>query len=259
MALQGKVAIITASTKGVGFAIAKRFVTDGCNVVVSSRKQQHVDEAVEQLQKASQSSNSNGQVIGTLCDVLQIEDLQKLVDLTVQKFGKIDILVVNTAGNNTLGQQIMQISDEEWDAAFTENVKPARHLSRLVLPHMKQQNNGSIVLVGSIMAYTYPDQMGLYPVAKATLAASMKAIAGQVGQFGIRCNCVVPGIIESNFTEPIRADEAWIRRVVLNTAMGRLGSTWDVAGVALFLASDYSSFVTGESVVVAGGSTVSHF
>lgn len=105
----------------LGFAIAKRFVTDGCNVVVSSRNQQHVDEAVEQLQKVSQTANC--QVIGTICDVLNLDDLQKLVDLTVQKFGKIDTLVVNTAGSSTLGQQIMQVSNYIFDFKATNHPK----------------------------------------------------------------------------------------------------------------------------------------
>ncbi|KAG8291929.1 hypothetical protein J6590_049841 [Homalodisca vitripennis] len=144
--LKGKVAVVTASTDGIGFAIAKRLGAEGANVVVSSRKEKNVSEAVKKLKDAGYN------VAGTVCHVAKADDRRRLLDTAVEHYGGIDILVSNAAVNPTVGP-VLDCAEEAWDKIFEVNVKSAFMLSKEVLPYLKKRNGGSIVYISSIAGF----------------------------------------------------------------------------------------------------------
>ncbi|XP_036590458.1 dehydrogenase/reductase SDR family member 4-like isoform X2 [Trichosurus vulpecula] len=191
--LQNKVAVVTASTDGIGFAIAQRLARDGAHVIVSSRKQKNVDRAVAALQKEGLS------VTGTVCHVAKAEDRKQLVATTVDRHGGIDILVSNAAVNPFFGN-LVDASEEIWDKILDVNVKATALLMNVVVPEMKKRGGGSVVIVSSIAAFTPSEFLGPYSVSKTALLALTKNFAFELEPTGIRVNCVAPGVIKTNFS-----------------------------------------------------------
>lgn len=244
--LSGKVAIVTASTEGIGFAIAKRLAEDGASVVVSSRKKDNVDKAVEKIKSVSDN------VCGIPCHVGKAEDRQRLLDFAVAKYGGIDILISNAAVNPAMCQ-ILDTSEEAWDKIFDINVKSAFLLTQKIVPLMEARGGGSIVYVSSIAAFKPMEVIGAYSVSKTTLLGLTKAVAMQCVSSNIRVNCLCPGIIETKFSAGLTATES--SRELLNQVipMRRIGKPDECAGIVSFLCSDDASYITGETFPVAGG------
>uniref|UniRef100_I1MR18 Ketoreductase (KR) domain-containing protein n=1 Tax=Glycine max TaxID=3847 RepID=I1MR18_SOYBN len=191
---EGKVAIVTASTQGIGLAIAERLGLEGASVVISSRKQQNVDAAAEQLRA------KGIQVLGVVCHVSSAQQRKNLIDKTVQKYGKIDVVVSNAAANPSV-DAILQTKDSVLDKLWEINVK--------------------------------------------ALAAEMAP--------NTRVNCVAPGFVPTNFASFITSNDAVKKELEEKTLLGRLGTTEDMGAAAAFLASDDAAYITGETIVVAGG------
>lgn len=244
--LIGKVAIVTASTEGIGFAIAKRLAEDGASVVVSSRKKDNVDKAVEKIKLVSDN------VSGIPCHVGKAEDRQRLLDFAVAKYGGVDILISNAAVNPVMCQ-VLDTPEEAWDKIFDINVKSAFLLSQKVVPLMEARGSGSIVYVSSIAAFKPLEVIGAYSVSKTTLLGLTKAVALQCVSSNIRVNCLCPGIIETKFSDGLTASES--SRELLNQVipMRRIGKPDECAGIVSFLCSDDASYITGETFTVAGG------
>ncbi|KAG8176364.1 hypothetical protein JTE90_020762 [Oedothorax gibbosus] len=244
--LAGKVAVVTASTEGIGFAIAKRLATDGASVVVSSRKKNNVEKAVAEIKSLTDN------VAGIPCHVGKSEDRQLLLDFAVAKFGGIDILVSNAAVNPVMCQ-ILDTPEEAWDKIFDTNVKAAFLLTQSAVPLMEQRGGGAIVYVASIAGYNPMTLLGAYSVSKTALLGLTKAVAAQCSSSNIRVNCLVPGIIETKFSDALTNNDAALDMIKQNVMLRRVGKPDECAGIVSFLCSEDASYVTGENFVVAGG------
>ncbi|XP_072325082.1 dehydrogenase/reductase SDR family member 4-like [Scyliorhinus torazame] len=244
--LSGKVAVVTASTKGIGLAIARRLARDGAQVMISSRKQDNVDQTLAQLLAEGLS------VSGIVCHVGKKEDREVLVNETLRRHGKIDILVSNAATNPFVGR-MLDCSEEGWDKIFEINVKAPFLLTKLVVPHMERQGGGTIVLVGSIAGYRPAPFIGLYSISKTTLLGLTKVLADELAPANIRVNCIAPGIIKTQFSASLWSDDNSRQRFEETISMRRIGEPEECAGTVSFLCSQDAAYITGETIVVAGG------
>ncbi|KAH3770110.1 dehydrogenase/reductase SDR family member 4-like [Dreissena polymorpha] len=244
--LSGKVAIVTASTDGIGLAIARRLGQDGARVIVSSRKKENVEKTVKDLQ----AENLN--VEGVVCHVGKAEDRASLIKQTLTKFGGIDLLVSNAAANPTFGP-MLDTSESAWDKIFETNVKAAFFLCKEVVPYMEARGGGSIVLVSSFAGYTPMEFLGPYSVSKTALIGLTKALVPQLSTMNIRVNCVAPGVIQTKFSEQLWKNPAVKDMVMQMIPMKRIGDPSEVSGLVSFLCSDDASYITGETTLVTGG------
>ncbi|XP_041032695.1 dehydrogenase/reductase SDR family member 4-like [Carcharodon carcharias] len=244
--LSGKVAVVTASTQGIGLAIARRLARDGAQVMISSRKQASVDRALEQLRAEGLD------VLGTICHVGKREDREALVNQTLKRYGAIDILVSNAAANPFAGR-VLDCSEEAWDKIFEINVKAALLLTKLVVPHMEQQGGGSIVLVGSVSGYQPFPAIGPYSISKTALLGLNKVLADELAPANVRVNCLAPGIIKTQFSSSLWLDDSLRQQLERTIAMRRIGEPEECAGTVSFLCSQDAAYITGETIVVAGG------
>ena len=243
-------AIITGSTEGIGFAAAKRMAEDGAKVVISSRKQKNVDRALEELK-----SEFPNQVAGMVCHVGKAEDRNQLIELTLKEFGKIDVLVSNVAVNPYFGS-LLDMDEGQWDKIFDINVKAPFMLTQSVVPHMlnnkREGDNGAIIYIASIAAYTGMSAIGAYSVSKTALLGLCKNVSMELAKEGIRANLVAPGIIKTKFSGVLWEDgtDEYYKSI---THVKRFGEAHELGGVISFLASPDASYITGENIVVAGG------
>lgn len=247
--LNGKTALITGSSRGIGRAIAEVMAEFGAKVVVSSRKQEACETVAASIRQAG------GQAAAIACHVGDKAQLQALVDQTCQVFGGIDILVNNVGANPTLGT-LQDLSDEAFDRVVASNVKSALWLSNLVLPGMAARKDGAVIFIASIAGLRGSAGIGAYGAAKAAVMQLGRSLACEWGKHNIRINSIAPGLIKTEFARALWADEALARRRIAETPLGRLGVPSDVAGAAVFLASAAGSFITGQTIVVDGGVTI---
>ncbi|KAG5677160.1 hypothetical protein PVAND_006941 [Polypedilum vanderplanki] len=245
--LDGRVCIVTASTDGIGFAIAKRLGLEGGKVIVSSRKQKNVDDAIQELKKEGVN-----EVIGTTCHVAISEDRKKLFNLAIEKYGKIDVLVSNAAVNPEVGC-VTDTSEKAWDKIFDVNVKSAYLLAKEVKPYLQQNKGGSIVFVSSIGGYSPFDLLGAYSVSKTALFGLTKALAVELVHDNIRVNCIAPGVIETKFSSALYESESAKEETLSRIPMKRMGKADEIGSVCAFLCSDDASYMTGETIAAAGG------
>ncbi|CAH0729769.1 unnamed protein product, partial [Brenthis ino] len=244
--LNGKVAIVTASTEGIGYAIAKRLGQEGASVVISSRKEENV-------QKATASLREDGiKVEGLVCHVANAEHRKKLFDFAKSKFGGIDILVSNAAVNPAVSP-ILETDENVWDKIFEVNVKCSWLLAKEVYPDLIKRGGGSIVFISSIAGYQPMEPLGPYSVSKTTLIGLTKAIANEIVHDNIRVNCVAPGIVATKFASAITSSDIGKEKSLSIVPMKRFGKPSEIAGAVAFLVSDDASYMTGETLVVAGG------
>ncbi|KAJ9135537.1 hypothetical protein P3X46_032712 [Hevea brasiliensis] len=228
----GKVAIVTGSTRGIGFAITQRLGCEGAFIVISSCKQK------------------NGiQVLGVVCHVSNAEHRKNLIQKTIQKYGKIYVIVSNAAANPS-AESILLTQESVLDELWEINVKASILLLKDAAPHM--QKGSSVILVSSIGGYNPHASMPKYGVTKTTLLDLTKALATQMAP-DTRVNCIAPVFVPTHFADFITKNEAMMKSIEENTLLNRLGTTEDMASATAFLASDDASYTTGETLVVAGG------
>lgn len=243
--LMGKVAVVTASTDGIGYGIAKRLAQEGAKVVISSRKQKNVDSALLKLKGEGLT------VAGWTCHVSKEDDRKQLYCETEKLFGGIDILVSNAAANPSIGG-VLDCEESSWDKIFDTNLKASYLLAKEVLPYLRKRKGGKIIFITSIGGYQPFDLLGAYSVSKTALLGLTKAAALTLATENITVNAIAPGVIKTKFaaaiTEGAAKDESLSR-----IPMGRFGTPEDIAGVAAFLVSDDAKFITGETIVAAGG------
>ncbi|XP_028109446.1 tropinone reductase-like 3 [Camellia sinensis] len=240
---QGKVAIVTASTQGIGFSIAERLGLEGASVVISSRRQKNVDEAVEKLKARGI------EVFGVVCHVSVAQQRKNLVEKTVQRYGKIDVIVSNAAANPSV-DTILETKESVLDKLWEINVKAAILLLQDAAPHL--QKGSSIIFISSIGGYQPQASMAMYGVTKTALLGLTKALAAEMAP-DTRVNCIAPGFVPTHFAEFITQNSAVRKAIEEKTLLNRLGTTEDMAAAAAFLASDDAAYITGETLVVAGG------
>jgi len=245
--LEGKVAVVTASTAGIGLAIAERLGHEGAQVVISSRKQAQVNSALQNLKQQGLD------VTGITCHVGSNDDRKKLFDLVVEKYGGLDILVSNAAVNPTYGS-ILETKEEAWDKIFEVNVKASFLLCKEAVPLMEKRGGGSIVIVSSIGGYNPFPLIAPYSISKTALFGLVRGLTPQLAGKNIRVNAIAPGIIKTKFSEALWQDSEGEKLAASGIPLQRLGEPHECAGAVAFLVSNDASYITGETIVMAGGS-----
>ncbi len=246
--LTGKVALITGSTKGIGRSIAEELARCGAKVVISSRKAEACEQVAAELQAKGYEA------LAVACHVGRKDDLQHLVDTTLKAWGRIDVLVCNAATNPVYGTTL-EISDDACDKIMQTNVKGTFWLANMVLPQMAERGEGSVILLSSIAGLRGNTVIGTYGVSKAAEAALARNLAVEWGPKGIRVNSIAPGLIRTDFAQALLDDPERVRVAEQKTPLRRIGDPVDIAGVAVFLASPASAYVTGQLIVADGGET----
>ena len=244
--LTGKVAIVTGGSRGIGKATAQAFAREGATVVICGRKQDTLDAV------AAEITGLPGAVVPMACHVGKLEDLQRLVDTVTRDHGKIDILVNNAATNIAQGPAI-EMDDGQFDKMVDVNLKSAYRLIRLVAPGMCDRGWGSIINIASI-AGMRPQYHGLlYSMTKAALIMMTQSYALELGPKGVRVNAIAPGLVQTVLSEYYWKDESRFAKMLTSQPVKHLGQPPEIAEVALLLASDKSSYLTGQTIVVDGG------
>jgi len=244
--LRDKVAIVTGGSKGIGRAIAEGFAEFGAKVVVSSRMQESVDEV------ASAIRNNGGEATGIACHVGEEEQLHKLVERSVDQYGGIDILV-NNAATNPVYAPIAETEGPLFDKIMTVNVRAPFLLSNLVYPHLKGRGSGTIINISSVEGLKPSFGLGLYSVSKSALIMLTQNQAKEWGQDNIRVNALCPGLVQTKFSSAIWQNDSMMKRVETQLPQGRMAQPDEMVGLALFLASEASSYCTGGVYTADGG------
>ncbi|NNF76501.1 MAG: SDR family oxidoreductase [Rhizobiales bacterium] len=248
--LDGKRAIITGSTKGIGKAIAQCFARAGAKVVISSRKADMCEKVAEEIKAEGHEA------LAIPCHVGRREDLEALVAGTVDAWGGVDILVCNAATNPVYGP-MADAGDEVFNKIMETNVLSVYQLCNMVCPMMAGDGAGSVIVISSIAGLRGNSVIGIYGVSKAAEAGLVRNLAVEWGPKGIRANAISPGLIKTDFARALWEDPVRLERAKNQTPLRRIGVPEDIAGVALFLASDASAYVTGQNLVADGGETIS--
>jgi NAD(P)-dependent dehydrogenase (short-subunit alcohol dehydrogenase family) len=247
--LQGKVAIVTGGGRGIGKAITKRLVEAGANVVIASRKLENLESTAQEF------SSLPGKVAPVVCHVGRADQLEHLVNETEKIFGPADILVNNSATNIGQGPSL-EVTDEMFAKMFEVNVVSALRLIRLTVPKMIALGTGGSIINISSIAGLRPQPGGLlYSATKAALIMMSRNWAIEFGKHNVRVNTIAPGLIETDFSEYFWKNEAHLKKLEATQPIPRVGTPDEIGGIALYLASNDSSFVTGQVFVVDGGAT----
>jgi len=251
--LADRVAIITGGAVGIGRGIALKFAAEGCSVVIADIA------AIEGRKTAEEVSKKGGEGIFVSCDVTVGRQVQDMVDKAISKFGKIDILVNNAGGvPGITSGNLEDVTEEQWDQYLDLNLKSAFLCCRAVVPHMKKNKYGKIINLSSLGAIHPAVSVVHYHSAKAGVLGLTYNLAFELAPFNISVNAILPGPIRTPFWEPVTRDipdkDAFFAEIAKKEVpMQRIGTPEDIAGAALFLASELSAFVTGETINVAGG------
>jgi len=250
--LSGKVALITGSTRGIGFAIARRFAEHGARVVISSRKADACEAARAAIVEAG------GEAIAMAANIGHKDQLQALVDATLRAWGGIDVLVCNAAVNPYFGP-LSKISDEAYDKIMTSNVRSNLWLCNMAIPQMAERGGGAVVIMSSIAGMLGTRLLGAYALSKAADSQLARNLAVEWGAKNVRVNCIAPGIVRTDFAKALYENEAIYKMALKQYPLGRLGEVDDISGAAVFLASRAGAFVTGQTLVIDGGTTIGGF
>lgn len=249
--LTGKVAIVTGSSRGIGRAIVEAMAEQGAKVVISSRKA----EACQEVADAINARHGDGTAIVVPANISSKDDLQNLVDETRRQLGRIDILVCNAASNPYYGP-MAGIADDQFRKILENNVIANHWLIAMAAPEMVERREGSIIIVSSIGGMTGSTMIGAYNISKAADFQLARNLAAEFGPAGVRVNCIAPGLVKTDFARALWENPDTLKAVTRGTPMRRIGEPHEIAGAAVFLASPASTFMTGQTIVVDGGSTI---
>ncbi|MCS7059430.1 MAG: SDR family oxidoreductase [Meiothermus sp.] len=247
--LSGRVVLLTGGSRGIGLASATLLAELGATVVLSS-------EDAAACEQAARGLRARGlQALGVPCDVGDPEQIEALVE-TVLGLGRLDA-VVACAGVAPHFGPLVEASEADWERTFRINLQANFWLARRVLPQMRRQGEGSLVFIGSLSSLRGNQHIGLYALSKAALAQLARDLAVQWGPLGVRVNAISPGLIRTAFAQRLLADEAFLKRRIAQTPLRRLGEPQDIAGVVALLVSPAGGFITGQNLVVDGGTLIS--
>jgi 3-oxoacyl-[acyl-carrier protein] reductase len=242
--LEGKTAVITGGSRGIGKGIALRFASEGANIALTNIiDNEEFADAIKEMEQFGVKAK------GYVSDASVYTDAENVIDQIVKDFGTVDILV-NNAGI-TRDTLLMRMTEEQWDQVITVNLKSVFNLTKAAIKPMMKQKRGSIVNMSSVVGVTGNAGQANYSASKAGILGLTKSVAKELGSRNVRCNAIAPGFILTEMTSKLPDDvkSDWISKIPLR----RGGLPEDVANVALFLASDLSSYVTGQTINVCGG------
>ena len=254
MILSEKAALVTGGSNGIGLGIAKGFIENGAEVAICARNSERLAQAAEQLREQTGVTP-----FSVVCDVSKKDDVDRCVGLVAEKFGRIDVLV-NNAGVQIF-EPFLEMKEETWDYHFNVNIRGAFLVAQKVARMMAARGQGKIINISSDSGcYPIPDNASAYCASKAALISLTRNMAKELGPSGVYCNCICPGAIKDtammdyflNYTHG-----AGEKMCTEAAALRRMGTPKDIAGVAVFLASSMSDFITGEKILVTGGDLMS--
>lgn len=246
--LDNKVAIVTGASKGIGEAMARGLAEFGAKVVISSRKRESVDAVAKSFQ------NDGLEAIAIAANMGNVEEAQTLIDQTVDAYGGIDIIINNAAANPVFGP-IQNTEERAFDKILDVNLKGPFELCKKAYPILKQRGGGSIINISSIGGLTPERGIGIYSVSKAGLINLTKVMAQDWGADNIRVNAICPGLIKTKFSEALWGNEPILDRFLQQIPLNRVGTSDDIAGLAVYLASDAGAYCTGGVYLIDGGYT----
>lgn len=250
--LSGKSAIITGSSRGIGKAIAEAFAEQGAQVVISSRK----PGPCQEVAGAINEKHGEGRAIAVPANISSKEELQKMVDAANDAFGKVDIVVCNAASNPYYGP-MEGISDEQFSKILSNNIISNHWLIQMCAPQMRERKEGAVVIVSSIGGLRGTPVIGAYNISKAADFQLARNLAVEFGKDNVRVNCIAPGLIRTDFARALWENPETLKRALSGTPLARIGEPDEIAGAAVYLASDAGRYMTGQMMVVDGGATVS--
>ena len=247
ISLEGKVAIITGASRGIGEAIARAFAGNGAQVVLAARK-------FEGLSAVAESIGPNALAVATHAG--KQDECTRLVQAAIAKFGKVDILVNNAATNPHFGP-LLAVDEGAWDKTFEVNAKGYFWMAREVANHcIAREAPGAIVNITSITGLMGAPGQGVYAMTKAAVIPMTKTLGAELAKTKVRINAIAPGFVDTKFASAVLKNDELLEEVIRRTPMGRYGQPDEIAGAALYLASDAASYMTGQTIVVDGGMTI---
>ena len=248
--LTGKVAVITGSSRGIGKAIAEDYADHGAKVVITSRNIGPCEAVADAI-----NAKHPGAAIAVASSLSSKESLQAMIDAGRAAFGRIDVLVCNAASNPHYGP-METITDEAFRKTLDLNIVAQHWLITMVAPEMRARRSGSIILVSSIGGLRGTPIIGVYAITKAADIQMAKNLAREFGPDNVRINVIAPGLVRTDFAKALWENPENLKKSVSNACLGRIGEPHELAGAAVFLGSDASSFMTGQTLVVDGGVVV---
>ena len=256
MLLANRVAIITGGAKGIGRGIALKFAEEGCSIAIADVLMSEARKTVEEVSKKGREG------VFVQCDVSDSRQVQDMVGQAISKFGKVDILV-NNAGIGPMPKSISDVSEEEWDRVLAVNLKGEFLCCKAVVPHMKEKRYGKIINISSLAAISPAVPFAHYSASKAGVLGLTIDLAIELAPFNICVNAIIPGPIRTDIFNPLIApdvnkDEFFSELGRKQVPMQRVGTPEDIAGVALFLASELSRYMTGDRIIVGGGAPLKY-
>lgn len=248
--MTGKVAIVTGSSRGIGQAIAEAFADHGAKVVITSRN-------LEPCEKVAEGINARhpGAAIAVASSLSSKESLQAMVDAGRAAFGKIDVLVCNAASNPHYGP-METITDQAFRKTLDNNIVAQHWLITMVAPEMRARKSGSIVLISSVGGLRGSTILGAYSITKAADIQMARNLAREFGPDNVRINAIAPGLVRTDFARALWENPENLKHAVSDACLGRIGEPREMAGAAVYLASEASSFMTGQTISIDGGVVV---
>lgn len=246
--LKGKVALITGASRGIGQAIAVGYAQAGADVIVVSRKLPDLEKVAQQIRGMGRKS------LAVEAHVARMEEIKNLLSKIKEEFGRIDILV-NNAGTNPTMASALDVDERAWDSIMNLNLKGLFFLSQAAARVMKEKGGGKIINVASTAGIT-PDLLPVYSISKAAVIMATKVMAQQWAQYNIRVNAIAPGLTKTRFSEALWNNPDILKMAMSKTPMGRVAEPEEMVGAAIYLASDASSYVTGQVIALDGGTTI---
>lgn len=247
--LNGKVAIVTGSSRGIGLAIAERYAQHGAKVVLSSRKQESLDAVAADMREKGYD------VLPVAAHNGDKEALARLVDAAVQHYGGLDIVVNNAATNPHFGN-LLDSEDSMWQKTFDVNIMGNFWLCQAAVPAMRRRKGGKIINIASVNGLRPGAFQGIYSMTKAAVISLTKTLAMELANDNIQVNAIAPGLIKTYFAQAIWDNEPVAQSIIERTPQRRIGEPDEIAGMAVYLASAASSFATGQLYVIDGGITI---
>lgn len=248
--LKDKVAIITGASRGIGESIALAYSALGANCVLASRKEEALKEAATKIEA---QTGKKPLIVPT--HVANIEQLEYLVNATLENFGQIDILVNNAATNPVFGPAL-DCDEGAWDKIMSVNLKGPFFLTKLVSEQMKKRSYGKVINLASVAGYRVMPGLGIYSISKAGIIMMTKVLAFELGPFGIRVNAIAPGLVKTRFSQALWSSEEILKEAIKYQPLQRLLEPQDIVGAAVFLALPISDAITGQVITVDGGRNV---
>ena len=246
--LEGKTALITGGSRGIGRATALGFARAGADIAIASRKLPELEKVATEIRE------SGRRALPVAANVGRMEDINDLVTRVKEEFGRIDILV-NNAGANPTMDSVLEVSERTWDVIMNVNLKGLFFLSQAVAKVMKEQGGGCIINV-TTAAGIRPHVVPVYSISKAAIIMATKVMALEWAKYGIRVNAVAPGLVRTRFSQALWGDQQILDQLLSRVAMQRFAEPEEIVGTMLYLASDASKFMTGATVSVDGGETI---